>query len=195
MKFLGLEGMETVIGADLSYGGQRLVDLGIALGSKPLVLLMDEPLAGLAAAERERISHLIKTIASSIPVLIVEHDIDRVFMVAPSSTPARIAAIVGVTTGFVYAASTMGVTGARTTVSSGAHDLVSRTREHTSLPIAVGLGVSTGDQAAEIAAYADGVIVGSAFVRRVLDAPTDEAAIAGVSELAQELAAGVRRST
>ena len=125
----------------------------------------------------------------------IEHDIDRIFMVAPSSTPARIAAIVGVTTGFVYAASTMGVTGARTTVSSGAHDLVSRTREHTSLPIAVGLGVSTGDQAAEIAAYADGVIVGSAFVRRVLDAPTDEAAIAGVSELAQELAAGVRRST
>ena len=86
MKFLGLEGMETVIGADLSYGGQRLVDLGIALGSKPLVLLMDEPLAGLAAAERERISHLIKTIASSIPVLIVEHDIDRVLALSQQVT-------------------------------------------------------------------------------------------------------------
>ena len=78
MKFLGLEGMEQVGGADLSYGGQRLVDLGIALGSKPQVLLMDEPLAGLAAAERERVSRLVKTIASNIPVLIVEHDIDRV---------------------------------------------------------------------------------------------------------------------
>jgi len=78
MKFLGLEGMEQVGGADLSYGGQRLVDLGIALGSKPQVLLMDEPLAGLAAAERERISRLVQTIASHIPVLIVEHDIDRV---------------------------------------------------------------------------------------------------------------------
>ncbi|MGX5650349.1 MULTISPECIES: branched-chain amino acid ABC transporter ATP-binding protein/permease [Hydrogenophaga] len=78
MKFLGLEGMEAVGGADLSYGGQRLVDLGIALGSKPQVLLMDEPLAGLAAAERERVSRLVKTIASNIPVLIVEHDIDRV---------------------------------------------------------------------------------------------------------------------
>lgn len=78
MKFLGLEGMEEVEGGALSYGGQRLVDLGIALGSKPHVLLMDEPLAGLAAAERERVSHLIKTIASNIPVLIVEHDIDRV---------------------------------------------------------------------------------------------------------------------
>jgi branched-chain amino acid transport system ATP-binding protein len=78
MKFLGLQGMEQVGGADLSYGGQRLVDLGIALGSKPQVLLLDEPLAGLAAAERERVSRLVTTIASNIPVLIVEHDIDRV---------------------------------------------------------------------------------------------------------------------
>ncbi len=78
MKFLGLEGMEEVGGDQLSYGGQRLVDLGIALGSKPQVLLLDEPLAGLAAAERERVSRLIRTIADNIPVLIVEHDIDRV---------------------------------------------------------------------------------------------------------------------
>ncbi|MDM7943975.1 MAG: branched-chain amino acid ABC transporter ATP-binding protein/permease [Hydrogenophaga sp.] len=78
MKFLGLQGMEAVEGGDLSYGGQRLVDLGIAIGSKPQVLLMDEPLAGLAAAERERVARLVKTIASNIPVLIVEHDIDRV---------------------------------------------------------------------------------------------------------------------
>jgi ABC-type branched-subunit amino acid transport system ATPase component/branched-subunit amino acid ABC-type transport system permease component len=78
MKFLGLQGMEEVGGGDLSYGGQRLVDLGIALGSKPQVLMMDEPLAGLAAAERERVSRLVTTIANNIPVLIVEHDIDRV---------------------------------------------------------------------------------------------------------------------
>lgn len=78
MKFLGLEGIEETEGGELSYGGQRLVDLGIALGSKPQVLLMDEPLAGLAAAERERVSNLVKTVASNIPVLIVEHDIDRV---------------------------------------------------------------------------------------------------------------------
>jgi branched-chain amino acid transport system ATP-binding protein len=77
-KFLGLEGIESVEGGELSYGGQRLVDLGIALGSKPQVLLLDEPLAGLAAAERERISILVKNIAANIPVLIVEHDIDRV---------------------------------------------------------------------------------------------------------------------
>jgi branched-chain amino acid transport system ATP-binding protein len=78
IRFLGLDGIEDVEGGELSYGGQRLLDLGIALGSKPRILLLDEPLAGLAAAERERISNLIVTVASRIPVLIVEHDIDRV---------------------------------------------------------------------------------------------------------------------
>ena len=78
IRFLGLEGIENVQAGDLSYGGQRLVDLGIALASRPQVLLLDEPLAGLAAAERERVSNLIKNVASNIPVLIVEHDIDRV---------------------------------------------------------------------------------------------------------------------
>ncbi len=78
IKFLGLEGIENIAGGELSYGGQRLVDLGIALGSKPQVLLLDEPLAGLAAAERERVSNLVKNVAQNIPVLIVEHDIDRV---------------------------------------------------------------------------------------------------------------------
>jgi branched-chain amino acid transport system ATP-binding protein len=78
VKFLGLEGIEAIEGGELSYGGQRLVDLGIALGSKPQLLLLDEPLAGLAAAERERVSSLIRSIAANIPVLIVEHDIDRV---------------------------------------------------------------------------------------------------------------------
>jgi branched-chain amino acid transport system ATP-binding protein/branched-chain amino acid transport system permease protein len=78
IKFLGLEGIEDIEGGDLSYGGQRLVDLGIALGSKPRLLLLDEPLAGLAAAERERVAKLIRNVAENIPVLIVEHDIDRV---------------------------------------------------------------------------------------------------------------------
>jgi ABC-type branched-subunit amino acid transport system ATPase component/ABC-type branched-subunit amino acid transport system permease subunit len=78
VKFLGLEGIEQIPGGELSYGGQRLVDLGIALGSKPRVLMLDEPLAGLAAAERERVSGLVRKVAEGIPVLIVEHDIDRV---------------------------------------------------------------------------------------------------------------------
>lgn len=121
-----------------------------------------------------------------------EFDIDRIFLVAPSSTDARIAEIVRHGSGFVYAASTMGVTGVRTSVGGAAGALVARTKALTSLPVAVGLGVSTAEQAAEVAAYADGVIVGSAFVRRVLQAPSDEAAIAAVSELARELATGVR---
>ncbi len=78
IRFLGLEGIEDTLGADLSYGGQRLVDLGIALATKPQMLLLDEPLAGLAAAERERVSRLVTTMAQYIPVLIVEHDIDRI---------------------------------------------------------------------------------------------------------------------
>jgi branched-chain amino acid transport system ATP-binding protein len=78
MRFLGLGGIEGTEAGELSYGGQRLVDLGIALGSKPQVLLLDEPLAGLAPAERERVSNLVKSVAANIPVLIVEHDIDRV---------------------------------------------------------------------------------------------------------------------
>lgn len=86
MKFLGLEGIEEIKGGDLSYGGQRLVDLGIALASKPQVLLMDEPLAGLAAAERERVSNLVKTISENVPVLIVEHDIDRVLDISHDVT-------------------------------------------------------------------------------------------------------------
>lgn len=120
------------------------------------------------------------------------HGLDRIFLVAPSSTDDRIATVASVTSGFLYAASTMGVTGARTQVSSAAPALVARARAHTSLPVAVGLGVSTGEQAREVAGYADGVIVGSAFVRRILQAPDLEAAVASVAELAGDLSAGVR---
>ena len=119
--------------------------------------------------------------------------LDRIFLVAPSSTDERISTVCRSTSGFVYAASTMGVTGARTTVSSAAPTLVARTRALTSLPISVGLGVSTGEQAHDVAQYADGVIVGSAFVRRILDAADHGSAVAAVRELAEELAVGVRR--
>jgi tryptophan synthase alpha chain len=118
--------------------------------------------------------------------------IDPVFLVAPSSTEARIRRVAAVSRGFVYVASTMGVTGVRAAVSDRAETLVSRVRPLTDLPLAVGLGVSTGAQAAEVAAYADGVIVGSAFVRRLIDAPDQGAGVAAVRELAVELAAGVR---
>jgi tryptophan synthase alpha chain len=115
-----------------------------------------------------------------------------VFLVAPSSTDERIARVAALCRGFVYAASTMGVTGARDQVSDRAPRLVERVRAATSLPIGVGLGVSTGAQAAQVASYADAVIVGSAFVRALLDAPTDPAALTAIRTLTADLAAGVR---
>ena len=118
--------------------------------------------------------------------------VDPVFLVAPSSTDARIARVAEVSRGFVYAASTMGVTGARDQVSDRAESLVARVRAATALPVCLGLGVSTAAQAAEVASYADGVIVGSAFVRRLLDAPSAAEGVAAVAALAAELAAGVR---
>jgi ABC-type branched-subunit amino acid transport system ATPase component/ABC-type branched-subunit amino acid transport system permease subunit len=82
IRTIGLAGVEHAEAGSLSYGGQRLLDMGLALATRPHILLLDEPLAGLAAAERERVSKLIKRISADIPVLLVEHDIDRVFQIA-----------------------------------------------------------------------------------------------------------------
>ena len=115
------------------------------------------------------------------------HGLDRIFLVAPSSTEERIAMTTAASSGFVYATAVMGVTGARDAVGADAAGLVARTRAHTSLPIGVGLGVRSGDQAAEVAGFADAVIVGSAFVSRAGEG------VGPVRELAAELADGVRR--
>jgi tryptophan synthase alpha chain len=121
------------------------------------------------------------------------HQLDRVFLVAPSSPPARVEKITRLCRGFVYAVSLMGITGERATVSSAAAGVVARIREHTSLPAAVGVGVSNGAQAHEVAGFADGVIVGTAFVRGIAQAATPADAIAAVRSLTAELAVGVRR--
>ena len=120
------------------------------------------------------------------------HDLDTVFLAALSSTQERIARITAACRGFVYAASLMGVTGVRDAVSRDAEDLVGRIRKHTSLPVAVGLGVRDGTQAAQVARFAHGVIVGSAFVRRLLEAGRPADGVAAVAGLANELAAAVR---
>lgn len=117
-----------------------------------------------------------------------DHGVAPIFLVAPSSTDERLAMTVRACRGFVYVASTMGVTGARDEVGEGARRLVERTRAVTDLPLCVGLGVSTRGQAAQIASYADGVIVGSALVRAIGDDP----ALGGLRELTHELAEGVR---
>jgi tryptophan synthase alpha chain len=131
--------------------------------------------------------------AGAWPEVADKYGLDRVFLVAPSSTAERIAAITRLCRGFVYAASLMGITGTRDAVSGSAAGLVGRTREHTALPVAVGLGVSTPQQAAEVAGFADGVIVGSAFVRRLAAAASPDDAVAAVRELSAALAEGVRR--
>jgi tryptophan synthase alpha chain len=123
-----------------------------------------------------------------------EFGLDRVFLAAPSSTDQRISTITAACRGFVYAASLMGITGTRHTVSGQAAGLVQRIRPHTGLPVAVGLGVSNGAQAAQVAAFADGVIVGSAFVRRLLDAADPAAGTSAVTELTAELSAALRRA-
>lgn len=115
------------------------------------------------------------------------HDLDKIFLVAPSSTPQRLAETVTASRGFVYAASTMGVTGSRETVSNAAPELVGRIREISDIPVGVGLGVRSGEQAAEIGAYADGVIVGSALVSALAEG------IPAMRTLTEELAEGVRQ--
>jgi tryptophan synthase alpha chain len=115
------------------------------------------------------------------------HGLTRTFLVAPSSTEERLASTTAASSGFVYATAVMGVTGARDTVGADAAGLVARTRAHTSLPIGVGLGVRSGEQAAELAGFADAVIVGSAFVSKAAEG------MAEVQALAAELAEGVRR--
>lgn len=115
-------------------------------------------------------------------------------MVAPSTSDDRLRRVTEATSGFVYAASLMGVTGTRTSVSSSAQALVNKLRSVTNLPIAVGLGVSTPEQAREVAQYADGVIVGSAFIRLLQEGASLAEGIEKVRELAKDLSRGLSRA-
>ncbi|WP_288797565.1 tryptophan synthase subunit alpha [uncultured Arsenicicoccus sp.] len=159
----------TYINPVLRYGVDRFAaELGANGGSGLITpdLIPDEAGAWIEAAER--------------------HDLDRIFLVAPSSTTERLASTAAACRGFVYVTALMGVTGARAAVGPEAAHLIERTRAVTDTPLCVGLGVSTREQAAQVASYADGVIVGSALVRALTD---------GVEELqgvVRELAAGVR---
>ena len=115
-----------------------------------------------------------------------QHGLGKIFLVAPSSTNERLANTLDQCRGFVYATSTMGVTGARDSVDNRAPEIVARVRTHSDIPVGVGLGVRNGKQAAEIAGYADGVIVGSALVSALAEGR--DALLA----LTQDLAKGVR---
>ncbi len=123
-----------------------------------------------------------------------KHALDRIFLVAPSSTDERLAMTADAASGFIYAAAVMGVTGAREVSSSLGPELVARVRNVTDKPVGVGIGVSNGSQAHEVAQFADAVIVGSALVRCLLDAPDDAAGLAAIRTLAGDLRAGVERN-
>jgi len=122
------------------------------------------------------------------------HETNRIYVVAPSTSDARLRNVTAATSGFVYAASLMGVTGTRTSVASSAEALVAKLRGVTELPIAVGLGVSTPDQAREVAQYADGVIVGSAFIRLLQESSSIAEGVEKVRELAKDLSRGLSRA-
>jgi tryptophan synthase alpha chain len=121
-----------------------------------------------------------------------ENSIDRVYVVAPSSSDTRLSQVTAQCSGFIYAASLMGVTGTRDAVSGNASNLVARIKKVSDLPVAVGLGVSTKAQAAEVAKYADGVIVGSAFIKIIQQYGAGRKGLRKVKELAQSLSEGVR---
>ena len=113
-----------------------------------------------------------------------EHDLDRVFLVAPSSTPERLRLTAAASRGFVYAASTMGVTGERASVGALAEKLVADTRAAGADRVCLGLGVSTAEQAKEIAQYSDGVIVGSAYVRAMFES-ADASGVLNTADVAR----------
>lgn len=121
-----------------------------------------------------------------------KNGLDKVFLVAPSSTDARLELTAQASRGFVYAASTMGVTGERTTLGSTAEELVARTRNAGAPFVCVGLGVSRQEQAQDVGRYADGVIVGSAFVRPLSGEGQFTDRVQAMQEVARSLAQGVR---
>jgi tryptophan synthase alpha chain len=145
----------------VQFGVDRFADELVAAGGSGLItpdLIPDEAADWLATSDRT--------------------DLDRVFLAAPSSTDRRLRQAVESSRGFVYAVSTMGITGARADVDSAARGLLSRLRAVGSSSACVGLGVSTPEQVREILGYADGAIVGSLLVKALADGGVDAVASA-----------------
>jgi tryptophan synthase alpha chain len=143
----------------MQFGVDRFADELLAAGGAGLItpdLIPDEARDWLAASERT--------------------SLDRVFLAAPSSSDARLRQAVESSRGFVYAVSTMGITGARSDVDSAAKSLVARLRTAGARSACVGLGISTAEQVREVLGYADGAIVGSALVKALSDGGVDAVA-------------------
>jgi tryptophan synthase alpha chain len=154
----------------VQYGVDRFADDLAAAGGAGLItpdLIPDEAAEWIAASERT--------------------GLDRVFLAAPTSTDVRIGQVVDASRGFVYAVSTMGITGARSDVDEAARTLVARLAASGAPASCVGLGISTAKQVAEVLEYADGAIVGSALVNALATG-----GVRGAGDLAAELARGAR---
>lgn len=154
----------------LQYGVERFADDLVAAGGAGLItpdLVADEAGLWIAASDRT--------------------NLDRVFLAAPSSSDARLRQSVEMSRGFVYAVSTMGITGARADVDDAARGLVARLRTAGATSTCVGIGISTADQVREVISYADGAIVGSALVSALADG-----GVGGVARTAAALAVGTR---
>ena len=121
------------------------------------------------------------------------YNIATIFLVAPTSPPERMQLIASVSTGFIYCVSVTGVTGARATLSDEIAPMITELRKHTDKPVSVGFGVSTSEQAKQVADIADGVIVGSAIIN-VIEENIDEEAklLTAVKQFASDLASGVK---
>ena len=131
--------------------------------------------------------------ASGLQVAARARAVDVVLLAAPTSTDARLGRIAAAASGFIYCVSTTGVTGARTSLRTDLPEFVARVRRHSDLPLAVGFGVSTAEQAAAVAAYADGVIIGSALVDVILRSSNLDAGLARLGVYLEELGAAVAR--
>jgi tryptophan synthase alpha chain len=157
----------------LQFGVDKFADELAAAGGAGLItpdLIPDEAHDWLSASDRT--------------------GLDRVFLAAPSSTPERLTQAVSNSRGFVYAVSTMGITGERADVDRAARSLVGRLREAGSTSACVGVGISSAQQVAEVLGYADGAIVGSLLVKALADGGVD-----AVASTAAQLATGKRLSS
>ena len=123
---------------------------------------------------------------------LVAHGVDPILLAAPTTRPERLAMLARATRGFLYYVSLTGVTGARSELSAGIEEQVRRVRAVSDVPVCVGFGVSRPEHARELAAFADGVVVGSALVDRIARAPSRDAAVDAAARFVEELAAALR---